>query len=161
MPKTQLLVGFMTWSLIAAVVPADDSVRAVPRAFGGDLRPLFSAIRHVETGALARPREAVGDGGRSIGPYQISRAYWSDSGVGGDWRLCRSERSAESAMLAYWKRYCPEALRRGDYETLARVHNGGPTGHTRNSTRSYWTMVRARLLRQGAAEGAGIGVCGR
>lgn len=110
-----------------------------------DLRSLFEAIRHVETGSVAKPREALGDGGRSLGPYQISRAYWTDSGMNGAWRRCKNLREAELAMLAYWQRYCPEALRQKDFETLARVHNGGPTGHRKAATASYWARVRARL----------------
>jgi hypothetical protein len=110
-----------------------------------ELRPLFKAIRTVETGGKPSARDAVGDGGRSIGPYQISRAYWADSGVNGEWRRCKTHSSAEAAMLAYWKRYCPDALRRGDFETLARVHNGGPSGHRKAATAGYWDRVESEL----------------
>ncbi len=55
-----------------------------------NLVSFFKAIRFVETGAMVQPQDAVGDGGRSIGPYQISRAYWADSGLSGDWGFGRS-----------------------------------------------------------------------
>lgn len=108
---------------------------------------LFEAIRSVETGGMDQPHDAVGDGGRSIGPYQISRAYWVDSSVIGDWTRCKDRAYAETVMLAFWKRYCPEALRRGDFETLVRVHNGGPTGHRKVATLPYWKMIQTRLTK--------------
>jgi len=108
---------------------------------------LFEAIRSAETDGMDQPHDAVGDGGRSIGPYQISRAYWVDSGVSGDWMRCKDRTSAEAVMLAYWKKHCPEALRREDIETLARVHNGGPTGHRKVATLPYWMMIQTRLTK--------------
>jgi len=126
---------------------------------------LFEAIRTVETGGMDTPHDAVGDGGRSIGPYQISRAYWVDSGVCGDWKRCRDRKFAEAAILAYWRRYCPQSLSSLDFETLARVHNGGPQGHRRASTLPYWKMIRARLAKMPTARWvrstavASVGVC--
>jgi Destabilase len=111
----------------------------------GYLIPVFEAIRSVETGGMAQPRDAVGDVGRSIGPYQISRAYWADSGVRGDWKWCKDRAYAEAVVLAFWKRYCPEALRRGDIETLVRVHNGGPQGHRKAATLPYWKKIQVRV----------------
>jgi hypothetical protein len=109
------------------------------------LTPLFDAIRMVETGAEARPENAIGDGGKSLGPYQISRKYLIDSGIGGDWSRCRDRRFSEVVMIAYWKRHCPDALRTGDFEKLARIHNGGPNGYKKAATLSYWRMVQGIL----------------
>ena len=109
------------------------------------LVPFFNAVRSVETGGVAQPQDAVGDGGRSIGPYQISRAYWADSGISGDWTRCKDRAYAEAVMLAFWKRYCPEALRLRDFETLARVHNGGPRGDRKDATLAYWKRIQVRL----------------
>ena len=111
---------------------------------GADLRPLFDAIRQVETGNMRNPAAAVGDQGRSIGPYQIQRAYWKDSGVPGRYEQVRERAYAERVMVGYWKRYQPDALKRGDFETLARAHNGG--GHfSRRLTDGYWRKVRGKL----------------
>ena len=71
-------------------------------AAGDELQPLFRAIRVVETSGMAAPDRAVGDNGRSIGPYQISRAYWADSGIGGKWTWCRGYAYSEAVMSAYW-----------------------------------------------------------
>lgn len=107
---------------------------------------LFAAIRQVETGGQPNGgRDAVGDGGRSIGPYQIGKAYWIDSGVPGRWEDVRDRTYAERVMLAYWKKYAPQALAAKDYETLARVHNGGPTGHRKQATVAYWRKVQSHL----------------
>ena len=124
------------------------------------LRTFFDAIRTVETGGETHPEHAVGDGGRSLGPYQISRKYLMDSGLHGDWRRCREAKFSEAVMLAYWKRHCPEALRTKNYEVLARVHNGGPKGQTKVATAAYWKRVREVMKSKQPANGR-IGPSGR
>ncbi len=109
------------------------------------LDKLFRAIRQVETGSEVHPHNAIGDGGKSLGPYQISQKYLTDSEVGGDWRRCRDRQYSEAVMIAYWKRHCPDALRTLDYQTLARIHNGGPNGPRKTATLSYWRLVQAAL----------------
>jgi hypothetical protein len=48
-------------------------------------------------------------------------------------------------MLAYFARYAPKALESKDWQTLARVHNGGPKGHTKKATLGYWAKVQKEL----------------
>jgi hypothetical protein len=105
------------------------------------LRSLLDAIRQVETGGHADPVNAIGDGGASLGPYQIGRAYWTDADVEGRYEHVKAQRYAERVMLAYWSRYCFDALIDGDFETLARVHNGGPSGASKDATLDYWRRV--------------------
>jgi len=131
-----MFAGWMMSLTLAIVSPTASS-----------LRGLLDAIRQVETGSSADPTNAVGDGGRSLGPYQITRAYWRDSGVPGRYEWVRNRAYAERVMIAYWKRYCPSALARRDWQTLARVHNGGPMGASEWRTRSYWGRVRQHLAR--------------
>lgn len=119
---------------------------AAPTAPKTDVRLLFDAIRQVETGGHSNPANARGDGGRSLGPYQISRAYWKDSGIPGRYQMVRNKAYAERVMKAYWKRYCPSGLSRLDFQTLARVHNGGPKGARRSRTVPYWRRVRGKLI---------------
>lgn len=118
---------------------------SVPAATDGKLRPLFDAIRHVETGSHPDPANARGDGGRSLGPYQISRAYWRDSGVPGRYEMVRNKSYAERVIKAYWQRHSPKALARLDFQALARIHNGGPRGPGARPTLPYWQRVRDRL----------------
>jgi predicted chitinase len=70
-----------------------------------------------------------------------------DSGVPGRYRHVRDRRYAERVMAAYWLRHCPTALARGDWQTLARVHNGGPKGGRSPETADYWRRVQRRLER--------------
>jgi len=111
------------------------------------LRPLYDAIRQVES---AGNDCAVGDDGKSRGPYQITRAYWKDAceAAGESWdydtHVWDRDR-CEYLMYHYWKRYCPRALATLDFETLARVHNGGPDGARERCTLDYWKRVEARL----------------
>ena len=104
--------------------------------------PFFAAIRAVES---AGDDLAVGDGGRSSGPYQIGRAYWQDGG-GKDYdRLVWNRAESERVMLGYFMRYEPEALANGDWETLARLHNGGPNWRQKlAATDGYWAKVNGQ-----------------
>jgi hypothetical protein len=117
------------------------ALRAVPAA----VYSLFPAISWTES----RDRDdAVGDGGRSRGRYQIGLAYWIDGGGDPERNetdvlnpaLCRR------VMIGYWQCYCPAALATGDSETLARVHNGGPRGTRNAATKKYWKRVRKAVI---------------
>ena len=127
--------------------PAEDAARDPGRARNEQaIELVLDAIRVVETGGEPNAgRDATGDGGRSIGPYQIQRAYWIDSGVAGRWEDCRDAEYARRVVKAYWQRYCPRALAEADLEVLARVHNGGLSGHRKTSTLGYWRKVELEL----------------
>ena len=104
----------------------------------------FRALHLVETSGRHGP--ILGDSGRSLGPLQISRAYFADSRVGGTYEQVVDLEFARKVATAYLKRYAPKAWAAGDVETLARVHNGGPAGATKASTVNYGKKV-ARLSR--------------
>ena len=112
-------------------------------------RPILDAIRAVESGSCADPANAVGDGGKALGPYQIHRVYWQDAvdhdkslvANGQTYDSVRDAAYAERVILAYWSRYAPS----WDAQTLARIHNGGPKGHVRKATLGYWAKVRAKM----------------
>lgn len=125
----------------------DITISARPKPIGWpESYNIFIAIRQVESSG---DDHAVGDGGRSLGPYQISRPYWQDANE----HLERHGRrtydydtgvwcslTSEIIMSAYWHRY-----RAGNDEDRARMHNGGPRGHLRDSTIKYWEKVRTIL----------------
>ncbi len=112
------------------------------------LQPLFTAVRRVETGCEPNGgRDAIGKAGE-LGPYQIRKSYWLDSRVPGQFEQVRDPRYARQVMLGYWKRYCPHALAKRDFKTLARIHNGGWNGHRKPSTLIYWSRVRAALRKE-------------
>lgn len=103
----------------------------------------FRALHIVETSGKLGP--IIGDGGKALGPLQIHRAYHQDSRVAGDYSRLADLDYSKRVATAYLKRYAPEAWAKGDVETLARVHNGGPRGHLKPATKSYSVRVKAFL----------------
>jgi len=111
------------------------------------INKLLDAIEKVESGG--RPN-AVGDQGRSRGAYQIQQGYWQDATKHGkvNWAYkpnVYDKAKSRQVVQMYWKRYAPEAYRRGDMETLARIHNGGPNGHKKQATQKYWAKVKKEI----------------
>jgi hypothetical protein len=104
---------------------------------------MLDAIRTVETGGHADPANAVGDGGKALGPYQIHYGYWLDAterdpalrALG--YQSVRDQATAERIVLAYLTRYAPS----WDLRTCARIHNGGPKGHRKPATLGYAKRV--------------------
>lgn len=130
-----------------AEVPTPAPPITTPRTSQG-LGSLFAAIRQVESGG---DDYAIGDGGRSRGPYQIGLAYWQDACAQGgcQWdylRLVWSRPHCEQVMRWYWKRYGAETD-----EERARCHNSGPRWRQKYGlTDKYWRRVKAAM--QGRAE---------
>lgn len=123
-------------------------------------RAVLHSVRLVESGGHPDPRNAIGDNGRAIGPYQIHREYWHDAiqyrpSIGGSYEDCKDARYAEQIILAYWDRYATKAIQAharfhtmnnmAIAEILARVHNGGPAGNTNPQTIRYWLRVKQHL----------------
>ena len=104
----------------------------------------WAALHQVETSGRLGAIE--GDGGRSLGPLQISRAYFADSRVAGSYEQVIELEAAIKVASAYMKRYEPEAWRQGNVEILARLHNAGP-GWRRKlaATDAYATKVRRAM----------------
>lgn len=112
-----------------------------------DYDDFFYAIAEVESG---HDDTAVGDGGKSIGRFQIQFAYWKDAHdhnpfIGGKYRDVVDPVYARKVMTAYFSRYAPQAWADKDWETLARTHVGGPKGPQRKSSLPYWRKVNAQL----------------
>ncbi len=128
-------------------------------AQGYDWRDTLDAIRQVETGGCANEgRGAKGDNGNALGPYQIWRIYHTDAAERDkaltDYKRCLNDKAySERVVRAYMLRYCREQMRRldagtatlADVERVARVHNGGPRGHTKKATVRYWNKVKKEL----------------
>jgi len=103
----------------------------------------FRALHIVETSGRTGP--ILGDGGKALGPLQIHRAYHADARIGGDYSRCADLDYSKRVVSAYLQRYAPEAYSKGDVETLARVHNGGPRGASKSATLSYAAKVRRAM----------------
>jgi hypothetical protein len=113
---------------------------------------ILNAIEQVESGGKTT---AIGDNGQSLGCMQIQRAYYNDAKA---WLLthgydnvpdyetaCRDRGWSRTIVMGYMQRYTPKAWQSGDAETIARVHNGGPAGASKQATTAYWLRVK-RLL---------------
>ncbi|GAQ87190.1 hypothetical protein KFL_003370050 [Klebsormidium nitens] len=112
-----------------------------------ELRPLLNALRFVESSN--RVNVPDGDDGTSIGPLQISLDYHHDVWQKmHPWEKARNIDHAEETVIQYWSIYCPKALETQDYETLAKVHNGGPNGPSAGKTTYYWSKVLRHLKQQ-------------
>ena len=117
---------------------------------GTDTRAILDAIRAVETGGEADPDHAIGDKGKALGAYQIHRGYWLDAtekdpalrALG--YESVTNREIAERVVIAYLTRYAPD----WNIETVARIHNGGPRGHKKESTLDYARKARAAMETQ-------------
>lgn len=136
------------------------------------LAQLLHALVEVESGLPYGDPNAAhvsGDNGAALGPLQIHKIYVQDAwglriyndlsdantmdSKRADW-LRSDLKAAEKTFLLFMHRYQPSHLLSARLgieacETLARTHNGGPAGATKDSTKPYWDKVLA-ALRKGA-----------
>ena len=113
------------------------------------LRPFLDAVAEVESG---HDDKATGDDGKAIGRYQIWSIYWDDAkafapAIKGEYSDCRNKEYAERIVVAYLLRYAKNAIEVRDYQTLARIHNGGPRGARKTATLKYWEKVEKILAK--------------
>jgi hypothetical protein len=100
----------------------------------------FKALHMVETGGKLGPTlgDFVDGRARALGPLQIHRLYFVDSGIkDGRYEDCARLDFAERVVSAYAKKYESKAWRDNDVVVLARLHNGGPRWAKKPSTISY------------------------
>lgn len=173
--KLLLLVGLLIWTIVTAAITfafllARDEIRGntisiqqqlqkpqqmdtlnknqeeetLQRNVSKTVQFLIYAIGMVEVGSAYQDCNKRGLNGE-LGPLQITRAYWKDSGVPGRWEDCRSWEYSVKVLCSYLRRYAKEALQKNDFETLVRIHNGGPRGAQKPQTASYWEKVQRYL----------------
>ena len=108
---------------------------------GVALTPLFTALAQVESN----------NGQTSKNVYQITRQYVDDVNRISDNEAFlyedrndrgKSERMMEIYWLYYTQRYIDQTGRTPTWETLARIHNGGPDGWKKYCTKKYWRRVK-------------------
>lgn len=108
------------------------------------IEDLIYALAMVETGQPYQNSSKRGLAGE-IGPLQILKPYWIDSKIPGRWEDCENWDYSVKVVQAYWKRYAKQALKENDFEVLARIHNGGPAGAAKQTTKKYWEKVKKFL----------------
>lgn len=133
-PKTR---NTMKTKLLLLALASLATVNAAPP------ESFWRALHHVETsGRLGPiPGDYVNGKPQALGPLQIHRVYWQDSGVPGTYSQCADLAYSRRVVSAYLQRYARNAWNRGDVATLARIHNGGPMGHKKRATLSYARKV--------------------
>lgn len=125
-----------------------------------ELGDLLKAISKVESND---DDKAVGDNGKSIGRYQISKAYWKDAcehdptlgkkhNGNNKWEDCHIDNYATQIVLAYFDRYAAKHVKDKNWEMLARLHNGGPSVLKEkppkkiwDNTTIYWNKIKKEL----------------
>jgi len=129
-------------------------IKNVTFADAPTLDDLLDAIEQVESGG---DPNAVGRDGE-IGAYQLKKIYVDDvNRILKRWKQQmweqinepaytyddRLDRNLSRYMVEVYLAYYGPA--EGDLESLARIHNGGPNGHQKESTKKYWLKVKARM----------------
>ena len=103
---------------------------------------LISAMMLVESGGDAG---AIGDGGRALGVLQIHAGVIVDVNCRFGTAFLHEDAldpvKAKEICRLYLKAYAPA---RASPKTLARIWNGGPTGHKKASTLKYWKKVELK-----------------
>lgn len=113
---------------------------------------LMDAMKLVESGA-GDQSDAVGDGGKAIGPLQIWKVYFQDAiEFNEDLQKYKYEdvkdyKVAKLIVKAYMKRYATKKRigRKPTDEDMARIHNKGPNGYKKQSSLAYWKKVKKSL----------------
>ena len=110
------------------------------------------ALIVAETGSITNKFEKVpdGDDGSAIGVFQIHYAYWLDTvGINtnrsGVYEKCRDYKYASSVVDSYLMYYASNDIVAGNWERLARIHNGGPSGVEKEKTGKFWLKVKKAL----------------
>ena len=112
-------------------------------AQAANLDGFFTALAKVESSGNAK---AVNKKETALGIYQIRPAYFKDANVKGSHEQVFNPTFARRVCEAYFKRYAPEAYAKGDFESLARLHNNGPSwAKSKSKTNEYWSKIQKNL----------------
>ena len=108
----------------------------------------WRALHAVESGG--RIGAIKGDRGAALGPYQLHKAYWLDSGVKGSYSQCSGLAYSRAVVSAYMQRHAARAWASGDCRALAMTHNGGPQalkakGQKKANLETYWKKIQKHL----------------
>lgn len=108
---------------------------------------LLVAIQAVETGGHPDPANAVGDGGKARGWFQMWEAFHTDArqqdGTLKPYRACCADlQDSRKAVRAYWKKYKCKTDR-----VRALVFHYGPSARLKGyvDRHGYWAKVKKRL----------------
>jgi hypothetical protein len=141
-----IVIGAMCFVLVYVNFPMPETAKQQTTTVQRDARwdEILYTLWEIESGCADQAPDGA-DG--EIGPLQISRPYWEDSRVGGNFENCRDLAYSLRVVRAYMERWVPDAWEAADAEVILRTHNGGPRGAQRDSTLDYWLRAK-RLMEQ-------------
>lgn len=120
-----------------------------PPAVEQPIDKFLHALRHIEsTGSDSAIHYKPPDGRETIrrGAYQIGPLYWTDGckQLQKEYETLAHDRVlARCIVLAYFRRYEPEALTAEDWEALTRLHIGGPDWRLKiKATEAHWQKMK-------------------
>jgi hypothetical protein len=89
----------------------------------------------------------MGDNGKARGPFQIHKEYWEDvkNVVGGKYEDVDDIDYATKVVTAYMLKYAKNAIKNGQFDIVAKRHNGGPIGDKKSATLTYATKVMSKM----------------
>lgn len=120
----------------------------------------INAMHQVESnGRITKNSPILGDDGNARGPLQIWKVYFEDAKQYSDDPIVKNGKYedvddldfSKRVVYQYLRRYANTALKNNDFETLARIHNGGPSGANPkyikryNKTGNYWNKLKKHL----------------
>ena len=123
---------------------------------------LLAMIAHIESGGEEYPDEAIGDGGLAHGRFQIRQEYVDDANRilsilakkggrdPGEYKKytlqdAHNPARAGSMVIIVLRHYAKHYGVYGDLVAMARIHNGGPRGHLKESTVKYGEKAKQWL----------------
>ena len=107
-----------------------------------NLGPLIAALITVESNGRDN---AIGDGGLAIGALQIHKAVVVDVNRIAGTSYTHQQMTNRIAALKVCEIYLNRYAANKTNEEAARIWNGGPTGHRKSATLTYWNKVKKHL----------------
>lgn len=88
---------------------------------------------------------AIGDHGKARGPLQIHAEMVQDANRIAGTHYQWSHMTNRAEAVAVFKIYTDKYANGASDEVIARKWNGGPNGHKKSATISYWNKVKAKI----------------
>jgi hypothetical protein len=113
-----------------------------------DYPKFLNALHQVESGGRTTgDKPIMGDNGKARGPFQIHKEYWEDvkNVVGGKYEDVDDLDYATKVVTAYMLKYAKNAIKNGQFDIVAKRHNGGPIGDKKSATLTYATKVMSKM----------------
>ena len=131
--------------LIFTLLILSSSIKAVEVS-----QNLLDAIQTVESNGK---ESAVGDNGKAVGAFQIHKIYVDDVNSFSSEKFTyedrknkeKSQKIVKLYLEHYGKSYEKKTGKKATNEILARIHNGGPKGYNKETTKNYWKKVENNL----------------